>query len=194
MFGLDAKTDGPSDTAPTPSAAEPTELVERLPASHLPRTELMSHVGSMPSTGFARDEDDDRFAAQQLAQQNMAFRQQDTHLDHLSASISRQHELSLRMNEELELHTDLLHELDRDVDDTGLRLGGASDRLERFRRSVKEHGRSRCSRRLRMGHLRANFRVGPTHFAIQVAGYHASVSGQHWIIPPTYQEFNKRMA
>lgn len=188
------KADAPSDTAPMSPMPEATELVEPLPASHLPRAELMSHVGEMPSTGFARDEDDDRFAAQQFAQQNLAFRQQDTHLDHLSASISRQHELSLRMNEELELHTDLLHELDRDVDDTGLRLGGANDRLERFRRSMKEHGKSRCLRRLCMGHLCADLRAGTTYLAIQVEGYHASVSGQHCVIQSTYQELNERMA
>ena len=48
------------------------------------------------------------------------------------------------MNEELELHTGIISSLDADVESTGLRLGGASTSLERFRQSTREHG-TRCS-------------------------------------------------
>ena len=73
----------------------------------------------------------DREAAAQFALQNAAFRDQDTHLDHLSTSISRQHDLSLRMNEELELHAGLLTDLDRGVDDAETRGELRERRLER---------------------------------------------------------------
>lgn len=67
---------------------------------------------------------------------------QDQHLDTLSASLQRQHEMSLQMNEELDLHQELLEEFDGDVDRTGLRLGGAANQLDRLRSSIKDHGES----------------------------------------------------
>ncbi|PWN23401.1 hypothetical protein BCV69DRAFT_281014 [Microstroma glucosiphilum] len=68
------------------------------------------------------------------------FASQDNQLDTLTLSIGRQRDLSLRMNEELELQGELLEELDGDVERTGLRLGRASGQLERVRRGVNEHG------------------------------------------------------
>ncbi|WFD42492.1 hypothetical protein MPSI1_001137 [Malassezia psittaci] len=110
-------------------------------AKALSREDLFSQVERLDSNpSNSHDVSDERMAAQQLAHQASAFRDQDTQLENLSTSISRQHHLSLRMNEELELHTDLLHDLDRGVDNTELRLGGASDRLERFRRAMAEQG------------------------------------------------------
>lgn len=66
---------------------------------------------------------------------------QDGHLDLLSASLNRQHEMSLQMNEELDLHSELLQEFDGDVETTGLHVGRASGQLDKLRRSVKDHGR-----------------------------------------------------
>lgn len=66
--------------------------------------------------------------------------QQDNQLDALSDSIGRQHHLSLQMNEELGTHAELLEEMDRDVDGTTARLGRASRRLDKFTKSLKEHG------------------------------------------------------
>ncbi|SJX62037.1 uncharacterized protein SRS1_10671 [Sporisorium reilianum f. sp. reilianum] len=65
---------------------------------------------------------------------------QDQHLDALSASLQRQHEMSLQMNEELDLHQELLEEFDGDADRTGLRLGGTANQLDRLRNSIKDHG------------------------------------------------------
>lgn len=65
---------------------------------------------------------------------------QDQHLDALSASLNRQHEMSLQMNEELDLHQELLEEFDNDAERTGLRLGGATNQLDRLRSSLKDHG------------------------------------------------------
>ena len=65
---------------------------------------------------------------------------QDQHLDALSASLNRQHEMSLQMNEELDLHHELLEEFDRDAEGTGLRLGGAANQLDRLRNGLRDHG------------------------------------------------------
>ena len=65
---------------------------------------------------------------------------QDNQLDALSASIGRQHHLSLQMNDELETHAELLEEMDTAVESTGARLGRASRRLDRVAKSLKEHG------------------------------------------------------
>ncbi|CAO1620339.1 unnamed protein product [Sympodiomycopsis kandeliae] len=71
--------------------------------------------------------------------QQQMFTSQDRQLDTLSQSIGRQHHLSLQMNEELELQSDLLDNLDDDVERSGLRLGKASDQLERVKRGLKDH-------------------------------------------------------
>jgi syntaxin 8 len=88
------------------------------------------------------DEEDGRDNAELLQSQRQQMANQDNQLDHLSASIGRQHHLSLQMNEELETHATLLDEMDRDVENTGARLGRASRRLDQFTNSLKEHGES----------------------------------------------------
>lgn len=77
--------------------------------------------------------------------QQQHWDEQDQHLDALSASLNRQHEMSLQMNEELDLHQELLEEFDGDVDRTGLRLGGAANQLDRLRSSIQHHGESPAS-------------------------------------------------
>lgn len=65
---------------------------------------------------------------------------QDTQLDALSASIGRQHHLSLQMNEELGTQSGLLDEFDRDVEGTTAMLGRASRRMDKLTKNMKEHG------------------------------------------------------
>ena len=65
---------------------------------------------------------------------------QDLHLDSLSRSITRQHGLSMQINDELEVHTGLLEELDHGLDDTENRLSRAHQRLGRVAKGAKEHG------------------------------------------------------
>lgn len=77
----------------------------------------------------------------QAGLQQQHWDDQDQHLDALTASLNRQHEMSLQMNEELDLHQELLEEFDRDVDGTGLRLGGAANQLDRLRSSLRDHGK-----------------------------------------------------
>ena len=108
-------------------------------ASPAASDELVGHVDEPYTDNPQSGSVDHREAAAHLAQQQLAFDQQDVQLDNLGMSISRQHELSLRMNEELEMHAGLLNGLDSDVENTGLRLGGAQRQLTRLERSVREH-------------------------------------------------------
>lgn len=66
---------------------------------------------------------------------------QDVHLDTLSRSITRQHDLSMQINDELDVHTGLLEELDHDLDNTESRLSRAGQRLGRVAKGAKEHGK-----------------------------------------------------
>lgn len=72
--------------------------------------------------------------------QQQQWNDQDQHLDALTLSLNRQHEMSLQMNEELDLHQELLEEFDGDAERTGLRLGGASNQLDRLRNTLRDHG------------------------------------------------------
>lgn len=65
---------------------------------------------------------------------------QDTHLDNLSHSINRQRDLSLQINDELDVHTGLLEGLDVDLENTSGRLGNARRQLSRVAKGAKEHG------------------------------------------------------
>ncbi|KAG6826157.1 hypothetical protein H0H92_000929 [Tricholoma furcatifolium] len=66
--------------------------------------------------------------------------EQDLHLDALSHSITRQHHISLQINDELDVHHGLLSELDTDVDRTASRLARARRGLERVARGVGGNG------------------------------------------------------
>ncbi|OJJ97087.1 hypothetical protein ASPACDRAFT_45941 [Aspergillus aculeatus ATCC 16872] len=68
-----------------------------------------------------------------------ALRDQDEHLDRLGESISRQHQLSIQIGDELEGHVALLDDLDGHVDRHQGRLDKARKRLDRFRRSAGEN-------------------------------------------------------
>jgi hypothetical protein len=108
-------------------------LAEQIPA---PYRDLPMSLESMDPKAY--DEGPDPAAILQSQQQEMAT--QDTHLDALSASIGRQHHLSLQMSDELETHAELLEEMDTAVDSTAARLGRASRRLDKVSKSLKEHG------------------------------------------------------
>ncbi|KAL5521073.1 hypothetical protein ACEPAG_8995 [Sanghuangporus baumii] len=81
--------------------------------------------------------DRDVAPAEVLEQQRLLMEEQDEHLDHLSRSVGRQRDISLQINDELNVHNGLLSELEEEVDETHGRLGNARRRLERFGRGVK---------------------------------------------------------
>lgn len=100
------------------------------------------HAGYGRREQDIEDEPEGPDSAALMQSQKRLFEDQDAQLDTLSLSIGRQRDLSLRMNEELEMQTDMLEELDGDVERTGLRLGRASGQLERVRSGLKDHGES----------------------------------------------------
>ncbi|ELU39775.1 SNARE domain-containing protein [Rhizoctonia solani AG-1 IA] len=75
-----------------------------------------------------------------LQQRQMMDADQDTHLDRLSHSIRNQHDISLQINEELEVHTGLLEALDHELDSTGDRLSRARRRLDHVARGARDNG------------------------------------------------------
>ncbi|KAF8906866.1 hypothetical protein CPB85DRAFT_1436726 [Mucidula mucida] len=69
-------------------------------------------------------------------EQQQIMQQQDTHLDSLAQSISRQHHISTQINGELEEHVGLLEALEEDVDNTHNRMATARRRLDRVVKGV----------------------------------------------------------
>ncbi|THH22533.1 hypothetical protein EUX98_g8159 [Antrodiella citrinella] len=92
-----------------------------------------------PEAGYTSADPPPSDATLLLAQRQL-MDSQDVHLDSLSRSITRQHGLSLQINDELDVHAGLLEGLDGEVDRTEGRLGGARRRLERVVRGAKENG------------------------------------------------------
>ncbi|GAA5962205.1 hypothetical protein JCM21900_002309 [Sporobolomyces salmonicolor] len=75
-----------------------------------------------------------------LQMQKRMLEDQDEQLDSLSSAISRQHALSLRVAEELELHSSLLDDTDSALGRTESNLRQASGRLDTFARRAKDTG------------------------------------------------------
>jgi syntaxin 8 len=74
-----------------------------------------------------------------LEQQQM-MRDQDEHLDRLASSVSRQHELSIQIDDELGSQIELVDELDTLTDRSHANLETAKRRLDKFSRAAKENG------------------------------------------------------
>ncbi|KZO90644.1 hypothetical protein CALVIDRAFT_547502 [Calocera viscosa TUFC12733] len=75
----------------------------------------------------------------ELQMQSQLMDEQDHHLDHLSNSIQRQHEIGLQIGGELDVHTGLLEELDHDVDRTDSNLSRARRRLDQVARGARNN-------------------------------------------------------
>ncbi|KAK0550064.1 hypothetical protein OC846_003821 [Tilletia horrida] len=125
----------------------------RFPSTGLSRTSQTRQSDQAPYRDNPEDayKDDERATSptpaspplqseQIYASQQQAMRDQDGQLETLSASVGRQRELGLQMNEELELQHELIQDLEGGVDGTELRLGRASRRLDQVAKSLKEHG------------------------------------------------------
>jgi syntaxin 8 len=74
-----------------------------------------------------------------LQTQRQMMDQQDVHLDQLAQSIGRQRDLSLQINDELDVHHGLLEEMDEELDRTGSRLSRARQKLDRVAKGAKEN-------------------------------------------------------
>lgn len=75
-----------------------------------------------------------------LQEQRRMMDHQDLHLENLSRSVNRQRDISIQINDELDVHTGLLQELDHDLDRTESRLGGARRQLERVAKGARNNG------------------------------------------------------
>lgn len=110
--------------APSPSPPPPTSSAEH---NYAPYTDD-------PEAGYSSED--------MLLQQRQIMDDQDVHLDELSRSITRQRDISLQINDELDVHTGLLEGLDHDLDRTDSRLTNARRKLDRVARGAKENGAS----------------------------------------------------
>ncbi|GAA5915370.1 hypothetical protein JCM8208_007692 [Rhodotorula glutinis] len=116
------------------------ELTSR-PAQAGPHVAIPVHDDRRDLAQMEEDEDEmDRANAQVLQMQKRMLEDQDTQLDSLSSAISRQHALSLRVAEELELHSSLLDDTDEALDRTESNLRRASGRLDQFTQRAKATG------------------------------------------------------
>ncbi|KAG7095175.1 hypothetical protein E1B28_005954 [Marasmius oreades] len=124
-------------TALTSLTSPSTSSLAPLPPTPPPKNDR-SDSGFMPYTDDpeARYED----PASVLQTQRQMMDEQDLHLDRLSSSISRQHHLSLQINDELDVHTGLLEELDTELDRTEGSLSSARRRLDRVAQGARNNG------------------------------------------------------
>ncbi|GAA5984494.1 hypothetical protein JCM10908_003373 [Rhodotorula pacifica] len=86
------------------------------------------------------EEEMERANEEVLQMQQRMLEDQDSQLNSLSSAISRQHALSLRVAEELELHSSLLDDTDEALDRTGSNLRRASGRLDEFAQRARNTG------------------------------------------------------
>ncbi|THU90407.1 hypothetical protein K435DRAFT_864345 [Dendrothele bispora CBS 962.96] len=86
-----------------------------------------------PEAGYSSD------PQSMLQTQRQMMDNQDTYLDQLSHSINRQRDLSIQINDEIDVHHGLLQELDTELDRTDARMGGARRRLDRFARGARNN-------------------------------------------------------
>ncbi|KAG9083373.1 hypothetical protein FRC07_013927, partial [Ceratobasidium sp. 392] len=75
-----------------------------------------------------------------MLEQRQMMDEQDTHLDRLSNSIRNQRDISIQINDELDVHTGLLESLDHELDSTHDRLGRARRRLDHVARGARDNG------------------------------------------------------
>ncbi|KAI0051543.1 hypothetical protein FA95DRAFT_1485286 [Auriscalpium vulgare] len=144
--GLESFDEGKGDDADgSPSGAAATLESEDASGSSTPeqrswrKPERSSSVEAV-YTPYTDDPEAGMHPSILLQEQRRQMDTQDDHLDHLSRSINRQRDISLQINDELDVHTGLLEGLDVDLENTSGRLGGARRQLDRVAKGAKEHG------------------------------------------------------
>ncbi|KAI0765003.1 hypothetical protein C8Q74DRAFT_1356664 [Fomes fomentarius] len=123
-----ANADASSSSSPSPPA---TTSILPPPRTSSSEPEYAPYTDD-PEAGYSSEE--------MLLQQRHMMDEQDVRLDELSHSITRQRDISLQINDELDVHTGLLEGLDHDLDRTDSRLTNARRRLDRVARGAKENG------------------------------------------------------
>ncbi|KAF8528402.1 syntaxin-like protein [Hysterangium stoloniferum] len=79
-------------------------------------------------------------SAEVLESQRLMMHEQDTRLDVLHSSLTRQHSISQELSSELDVQAGLLTELDTDLDRTASRLGRARRTLDKVGRGLGANG------------------------------------------------------
>jgi len=134
-FSLESELEQPSSSSSSPSPSPPSSLAPTPPLKPPAKDPepIYSPYTDDPEAGYHED-------GIMLQTQRRMMDEQDNHLDMLSHSITRQHHISLQINDELDVHTGLLEELDTELDRTGSRLTGARRRLDQVARGAKNNG------------------------------------------------------
>ncbi|CDO75379.1 hypothetical protein BN946_scf184335.g5 [Trametes cinnabarina] len=130
QFPSEEQASGSSTPEPEPLVATP--LNPPLVPTAVPTNADYAPYTDDPEAGYLSED--------MLLEQRRIMEHQDVHLDDLSRSISRQRDISLQINDELDVHTGLLEGLDLDLDRTDSRLTHARRRLDRVARGAKENG------------------------------------------------------
>ncbi|TRM55981.1 hypothetical protein BD626DRAFT_267873 [Schizophyllum amplum] len=134
MLGRDSQVES-LDPPEAARASSPTSSSSS--ASLIPQVPSRSPE---PLTPYTDDPEAGEDPGIMLQTQRQMMDNQDDHLDRLSHSINRQRDLSIQINDELDVHTGLLSELDTDIDRTQTRMSGARRRLDRFAKGAKNNG------------------------------------------------------
>jgi len=151
MLGAEGEAAGVErleEPASSASTSASTSLLDSKPSSPLPSLQPTATKDSgsdadadaEPFTPYTDDPEAGYTNDEMLQMQRQMMNEQDVHLDRLSQSVNRQRDLSLQINDELDVHTGLLEELDHELDHTGSRLSGARRNLERVAKGAKENG------------------------------------------------------
>ena len=137
-------------TPPTTTSASPAASSSSLPLAKSPvpppAVHTASHERHSEEANFAPYTDDPEAGYPttdvMLQTQRRMMDEQDSHLDQLAQSIGRQRDLSLQINEELDVHHGLLEEMDEELDRTGSRLSQARRKLDKVAKGVKGNSTS----------------------------------------------------
>ncbi|GAA5981156.1 hypothetical protein JCM5350_007178 [Sporobolomyces pararoseus] len=134
--------EGEDDTVdPFESGEDAVPLEDVKPSPHVSIPMSSNDATNRELNTMEEDEEAMKRANSQVMQmQQRMMEDQDEQLDSLSSAISRQHALSLRVAEELELHSNLLDDTEAAVDRTDANLRRASGRLDQFAQKAKNTG------------------------------------------------------
>lgn len=111
----------------------PTRTQASMPGSLPPGTRALGSVANQPCPP-AEETDSTRPLnnAQLFQSQNDAMDQQDQQLESLTAILRRQRQMGEAINQELGEQTELLGQLDSEVENTQVKLGKAEQKMDRF--------------------------------------------------------------
>ncbi|KAI0674262.1 hypothetical protein C8Q78DRAFT_966407 [Trametes maxima] len=146
MLGPEADTAGvkrcqePHPPQVSPEASTSSSPNPGSPAAESPFAAPPAAPSHSDYTPYTDDPEAGYSSEEMLLQQRQIMDTQDVHLDELSRSITRQRDISLQINDELDVHTGLLEGLDHDLDRTDSRLTQARRKLDKVAKGVKGNG------------------------------------------------------